>query len=449
MHLEFGILAFGICYRIMLLVYTHKISPRLKYVFKHICTRVLGIKVGFTTKIEVFIAHDSLKMSYTKQQLRNEFYIKSNEILFEQGLNDIDIQIHDWDNTKCFFYLGEKSAMPFDIFSASFYLLSRYEEYLPHVKDEYGRFTATESLAYKEGFLHQPVVDIWAYKFKAALQKQFPEFEFPKRAYRIKPIIDVPSAYEYKLKGIMRTLGGTFKDLARFRLKSLYTRFGVLLGFRHDPFDTFKYLINRQKTSPFKFLFFFLIGGYSTHDKGINPNKKKFVSLIKHVGDYCKIGLKISYFALEDETLLKKEKVRIEDILNTNLKASRQSYSKLNLPESYRNLIALEIQEDYTMGYVNHIGFRAGSCTPFLFYDLDYEVQTPLKLFSYPILDFTLLKHKSLLDKKKVLNEIIHEIKEVNGEFVFIFHNYTFSDARRWRGFKELFNLILESPNEI
>ncbi|MEP3837988.1 MAG: polysaccharide deacetylase family protein [Algibacter sp.] len=432
----------------MLLVYTHKISPRLKYVFKHICKRVLGIEVGFTTKIESFIAHDSLKMSYTKQQLGNEFYVKSHDILFEQGLSDIDIHIHTWENTKCFFYLGEKSSIPFDVFSASFYLLSRYEEYLPHVKDEFGRFTATESLAYKEGFLHQPVVDIWAYKFRDALKKQFPDFEFPTRRYQIKPIIDIPSAYTYKLKGIMRTLGGSIKDLARFRLKSLYTRFAVIMGFKHDPFDTFKYLINRQKSSSFTFLFFFLLGDYSTYDKGINPNKKQFISLIKHVRDYCDVGLKISYFALDDEILLKKEKQKMEDILNTNLKASRQSFSKLNLPETYRNLIALEIKEDYSMGYVNHLGFRAGTCTPFLFYDLDFEVQTPLKIVPYQLMDFTLLKQKSLLDKKKALNELIYEIKQVDGLFVPIFHNYTFSDNKRWSGFKELFNLILESPNE-
>jgi hypothetical protein len=432
----------------MLLVYTHKISPRLKYVFKHICTRVLGIEVGFTTKIEEFIAHDSLKMSYTKQQLSNEFFIKSNDILFEQGLNDIDINIYNWENTKCFFSIGDKCALPFDIFSASFYLLSRYEEYLPHVKDEFGRFLASESLAYKEGFLHQPVVDIWAYKFKRALQKQFPDFKFPERTYQIKPVIDVPSAYIYKLKGIMRTLGGALKDLFRFRLKNLYTRFGVLLGLKHDPYDTFKYLLNRQKTSQFKFIFFFLIGDYSTYDKGINPNKKEFVSLIKHVNDYSDVGLKISFFALEDEALLKKEKLRMEDILNTNLAASRQSFSKLNLPETYRNLIALEIKEDYTMGYVNHIGFRAGSCTPFLFYDLDYEVQTPLKIVPYHLMDYALLKHKSLLDKKKILNEVMHQVKQVNGMFVPVFHNYTFGEDNRWYGFKELFNVILNSPDE-
>lgn len=432
----------------MLLVYSHKISPRLKYVFKHICTGVLGIDVSFTNKIEAFIAHDSLKMSYTKQQLGNELFVKSHDILFEQGLSDIDIHVHDWGTTKGFFFNGDKSAIPFDIFASSFYLLSRYEEYLPHVKDEYGRFLATESIAYKHGFLDQPVVDIWTYKFREALEKYFPEFSFPERTYSIRPIIDVPSAYTFKLKGIMRTLGGAIKDFFQFRFKNLYTRFAVLSGFKHDPYDTFKYIINRQKQSSYKFLFFFLIGDYSTYDKGINASKKKFRSLIKHIADYCEVGLKTSFFAIDDKTILKKEKRQMEDIINTSLTASRHSFSKLNLPESYRNLIELEVMEDYTMGYVNHIGFRAGSCTPFLFYDLDYEVQTPLKVYSYQIMDYALLKNHSLLDKKKALNEIIRAVKNVNGEFIPVFHNYTFSDSQRWNGFKELFNSVLKSTNE-
>ena len=326
----------------MLLVYSHIISPRLKYIFKHICTRILGLEVSFTTKIEEFIAHDSLKISYTKQPLGNEFFIKSHEILFEQGLNDIDINVQQWGSTKCFFFNGDKSAIPFDVFAASFYLLSRYEEYLPHVKDNYGRFLATESIAYKHDFLHQPVVDIWAIKFKEAIQIQFPEYVFEQKKYSIKPLIDVPSAYHFKLKGIMRSFGGTVKDLFQFKFKSLYSRFIVVFGLKHD---TFKYIINKQKQSKFKFLFFFLIGDYSTYDKGINPNKKDFVSLIKHVADYCEVGLKTSFFAIDDISVLKKEKLKMEDILNTKLKASRQSFSKLNLPESYRNLLELNRNE--------------------------------------------------------------------------------------------------------
>ena len=289
---------------------------------------------------------------------------------------------------------------------------------------------------------------MWAYKFKKALQKQFPNFLFPVKTYSIKPILDVPSAYSYKLKGFIRTLGGALNDFLNLKFKKVYTRILVVLGFVHDPFDTFKYLINRQKSVNYKFLFFFLVGDYSTFDKGINPNKKKLVSLIKQVADYAMVGLKASYFAIEDIQVLKKEKLRIEHILNTTLKASRQSFSKLNLPESYRNLLELDILEDYTMGYTNHVGFRAGTCTPFFFYDLDYEVQTPLKITSYHIMDHALLKNKSLLDKKKFLNEIIKQVKQVNGEFVPVFHNYTFSNDIKWDGFKELFNIILDSTDE-
>lgn len=432
----------------MLLVYTHKITPRVKYVFKQICNRVLDIPVDFTTKIEDFIAHDSLKMSYTRQPLGNEIFIRSHELLFEQGIEDIDIIVSEWDETKCFFANGEQSALPYDIFAASFYLLSRYEEYLPHVKDEYGRFTAEESLAFKNKFLTQPVIDVWAYKFRALLISHYPNVVFTNRNYKVTPVIDVPSAYLFKMKGVMRTFGGSIRDLFRFQFKQLYNRYLVLLGLQNDPYDNFKYIINRQKSTSFKFIVFFLIGDFSTYDKSINIQKKKFVSLIKQVGDYCKIGLKASYFALENKDTLKIEKLRMENAINGPLLASRHSFSKLNLPESYRNLVELEIPEDFTMGYINHVGFRAGTCTPFFFYDLDYEIQTPLKISTYHLLDYALLKHQSLLDKKKALKEIISQVKKVNGTFVSVFHNYTFSSIKRWEHYKELFNIIINSENE-
>ncbi|WP_289044655.1 polysaccharide deacetylase family protein [uncultured Olleya sp.] len=432
----------------MLLVYTHKITPRFKYVFKQICTRILGIPVNFTTVIEEFIAHDSLKMSYTRQPLSNEIFVRANELLFEQGLSDLDINVLPWEETKCFFPTGEKSALPFDVFAATFYLISRYEEYLPHVKDDYGRFTAQESLAFKNKFLDQPVVDIWAYKFKAILQDNYPDFDFPDQKYTVRPVIDIPVAYDYKLKGLMRTIGGTFKDFFTFKFKRLYQRYSVVMGFKRDPYDTYKYVINKQKTSKYKFVFFFLLGDFSTYDKNINFQKQKFISLIKHVGDYCQVGIKTSFFALSNIEILKEEKVRMERIINTAIVGSRHSFSKVNLPESYRHLVELEIPEDYTMGYVNYLGFRAGTCTPFLFYDLDFEVQTPLKIVPFQALDFAFLKYHSLLDKQQALKRLIQSIKQVNGTFVPVFHNYTFGNNPRWQHFKNLFNIIIDAKTK-
>lgn len=432
----------------MLLVYTHKITPRSRFVFKHICTRILGLDVSFTTTVEEFIAHESLKMSYTKQPLGNEFFVRCHELLFDQGLSDLEIHVQDWEHTKCFFSTSEKSHLPFDIFAAAFYLLSRYEEYLPHVKDQYGRYTGIESLGFRHGFLHQPVVDIWSYLFRDALKEFYGEYEFPHREYNIQPIIDVPMAYNYRQKGLLRTLSSTLADLYRLRLRHFYKRYLVIAGFQRDPYDTFKWVINKQKQHRNKFMVFFLIGDYSTYDKNININRKQFVSLIKSVADYCNVGLKVSYYGLHNLQILKKEKQKMESVINYELAATRNSFSKLNLPESYRNLIELEIKQDFTMGYINLLGFRAGTCTPFQFYDLDYEVQTPLQINSFHMVDSVLLKKASLLDKKQELQRLMAEVKKVDGTFAPVFHNHSFSDEERWKGFRELFSDVLDSVNE-
>ena len=94
----------------------------------------------------------------------------------------------------------------------------------------------------------------------------------------------------------------------------------------------------------------------------------------------------------------------------------------------------------------NHLNLRIIlSILPFQFYDLDYEVQTPLQINPYQCLDFALLKYQSELDKTEHLKKLIDEVKAVNGTFTAVFHNYTFSDLDRWKGYKSLFNIILES----
>ncbi|MFT5214350.1 MAG: hypothetical protein ACI9WV_002079, partial [Patiriisocius sp.] len=244
----------------MILVYTHKITPRVRYIFKHILTRTLFIPISFTTKVEVFVAHNGPKLTYTKAPLGKEFFIKSNPLLFEQGVNDLEINVQKWEEIPCFFATGSKSAIPFDIFAASFYLISRYEEYLPHVKDVHGRYTAPESLAYNNGFLEKPVVDIWAYKLLAKLKEKFPDYEYKNRAYKYLSTIDIDNAFAYKYKNFIRTLGGFLNDIFKFRLLDVWYRLIVVLKIRKDPFDTFQRILKIRKTKDIKTIFFCSIG---------------------------------------------------------------------------------------------------------------------------------------------------------------------------------------------
>ena len=431
----------------MILVYTPKITRRIEYIFKHIFVNIIGLNVDFTSEVNEFVSFEGPKLSYAHKRLSNEFYIKSNSILLEQGFSDIEIDVKDWDESKCFFY-NENGTVPFDIFAASFYLISRYEEYLPHLKDVYGRFSFQESIAHKNNFLEEPVIDIWAYKLKESLCSFFPNVIFDDRKFKLKTIIDVPSVYYYKNKGFLRTIGGVFTDLARLKPKNIYTRLLVIFRLQKDPYDTFNWIVNKQKQVSDKFLFFFLVGKFSTYDKNISLIKQPFVNIIKLVSDYSIIGLKLSFFALSNLNILKKEKADIESITNRDLTISRNSFSKVNLPINYRNLIKLNIREDYTMGYVNKIGFRASTCTPFLFYDIDNDIQTPLLINPYNLMDYSLLNINSFLDKKEKVIETINKVKSVNGTFTSIFHNYSFSNDSRWKRFKEIFEIIINSNND-
>ncbi|MCB0473101.1 MAG: polysaccharide deacetylase family protein [Flavobacteriaceae bacterium] len=425
----------------MLLVYTHKITPRLTYIFKHFFTRILQIPVQFTTKVEEFVAHNDLKLSYTKQPLGNEFFIRSVDLLFEQGINDVEINITIWEDVECFFQSKQNASIPFDVFAASFYLLSRYEEYLPQVKDMYERFPAQESLAYKSGFLHKPLIDIWAYKFRLLLHEKFPEYRFKLRKFNFISTIDVDVAFSYKHKGFVRNTGGFFRDLFNFKLLEVWNRVMVILGINRDPFDTFDELLNFKKTYGIKTLFFFMVSDYTTFDKNISFRNSRYISLIKSIADYAEVGLHASYFTMTNEVKLKKEKQRLENIVNRTIERSRQHYLRIDLPETYQNLINLEVKQDYTMGYASHYGFRAGTCTPFYFYDLDYEIQTPLKVFPFAVMDVTLRDYLQLNNKSayEVIMQLADEVKKVEGTFITLFHNETLSNRGKWRRWKKLY----------
>ena len=385
-------------------------------------------------------------MSYTKVPLGSEFFIKSHDLLFEQGVNDIDINIQQWEEVPCFFASGSKSVIPFDIFAASFYLITRYEEYLPHVKDKHGRFTADQSLALNNGFLEKPVIDIWAYKFLSILQEKFPDFLYKKREYTYISTIDVDNAYAYKYKGFIRTLGGFLNDIYKFKIFNIWDRFAVRSNIKKDPFNTFDKIINLKKAYNARTVFFFLIGDYTTFDTNISAAKSKFRLLIKDMVDYARVGLHPSYFTMNNASLLKKEKKRLESITNMPIKRSRQHFLKFDLPETYQILIDLEIEEDYSMGYASHVGFRASTCTPFYFYDLDFEIQTPLKIFPFALMDTTLNDYMKLTPKQSLgkIRDLKNEVKRVDGTLITLFHNESLSNYLRWKGWGRLYGSMLK-----
>jgi len=427
----------------MLLIYTHKITPRFSYIMRQIFTRILGIEVTYTTRVEDFIKHSGAKITYTKQPLQNEFFIRSNSLLYEQGINNIQINVVDWEGVPCFFGTSEQSSIPFDIFSASFYLISRYEEYLPHVKDLHGRFSPKDSIAYQNSFLHLPIIDIWANKLLDRLMERFPDMPIKPKSYTFRSIIDVTTSHCYAHRGFTRSLAGFLLDLGNFRIRRLGNRILVWLNPKKDPYDNFEFLIDLKKRFRHNCMFFFQFASYSTYDKNVSPTNNNFKHLIKSIADYCKVSLATSYSSFNDTNLLKTEKKNLESVINRTVGSSRMRYNRVDVPQTYRNLVQAEFTDDFTMGYTHETGFRAGTSFPFYLYDINMEIQQPIRVHPFAIHDYALTGAKNKEAVIQRIDQTYREVKKVKGELVIVFSNELLGTPHTF-SWKELYGTIIQ-----
>ena len=105
----------------MILIYSHKITNRQRYIFKTIFTDVLLTDIEITDNIEGFEKFDGVKINYSNNKLDSGIFFQSSSILFETGINDQNISVFEFENNKCFFSVGRESVFRFDPFAASFY----------------------------------------------------------------------------------------------------------------------------------------------------------------------------------------------------------------------------------------------------------------------------------------------------------------------------------------
>ncbi|HSV11822.1 MAG TPA: hypothetical protein VLI68_13695, partial [Hanamia sp.] len=122
----------------MLLIYLSKESSRCNYVFDLIFKNEFGIEYHTTTDITAFHQHSEEKINYSDSKIAGEFFIKASSFLFENEIKKLEIKVAQKHGTKVLFP-NENDDLGFDIFSSVFYLVSRYEEYLPFTPDEFGR----------------------------------------------------------------------------------------------------------------------------------------------------------------------------------------------------------------------------------------------------------------------------------------------------------------------
>jgi hypothetical protein len=214
-----------------------------------------------------------------------------------------------------------------------------------------------------------------------------------------------------------------------------------------DPYEVFDYIIDIIKTNDATARFFFPVGAHSKYD--INPSWKNdaYRKLIKKISNIYKSGVHPSYSASRSFSLIKNETHRLKIILGEDILMSRFHYLRLFMPKSYNDLQKAGITEDYSMGYPDEPGFRAGIARPYFFYDVSEDKQTNLKIIPFQIMDGTLYDYKKLDpgSSKEVILKLINETRNVGGLFVSIWHNTSLLDNEEWKGWREVFEFMVKN----
>src|SRR5688572_8307282 len=424
-----------------MIVYSPSITPRLQYISDLIGRELTGHPFQLTGEIEEYKNARGAKMNYSDRMVEeDELHLFPHSLLFEKDIQPQTTDCFETNGYKAFFKTG--GGYPFDIFAASFYLLSRYEEYLPHSKDIYGRFAHEDSQAFKENFLNIPLINIWFQHFKEKLIQKFPSFNIQHSTFSFLPTYDIDEAYSYKHKGWWRRTGATIKDFLTEGLERVRLRKKVRKNKVDDPFDSYDWMDDLHKTYNLDPRYFFLVPGKTgRYDRNILPTEPALQSLIKRHSDKYKVGVHPSWQSGNEPSLLKKEIETIEKITKTKISSSRQHFIRFNLPETFRQLISAGIREDFSMGYGSINGFRASIASPFYWYDLEKDEQTSLLLYPFCYMDANSFyeEKQTAMQALEEMGRYYHEVKKVNGTFITIWHNTFLGTDEKFKGWREVY----------
>ncbi len=427
------------------IIYAEQDAPRLRYIASLILGDILGLAWDVTTDKRKLGKHPVI--NYSDETITGSFKISPSTILFEKGVEPREITVSEWKSLPLFFEGKPGSDFPFDIFAASFYLVTRYEEYLEFTPDKHGRFRASDSLAFKNGFLGIPVIDLWTKEMSKAMLKKLPMLTYRRNEFRSLITIDSDEAFENTGSGLFRSISDIFRE--KKNKKSSTADGDRRNGNEKDPYDVFGYITEKLSPVVNDSLFFFPVGDNSEFDKNPSWKNDKYRSLIKSISRKFPTGLHPSFKAAVKPAMLIAEHDRLGLITEKIIELNRFHFCRLFFPSSYRTLLAAGITFDYSMGYPEEPGFRAGIARPFNFYDLTDDLHTKLRIFPFQVMDQTLFEYKQLNceEAKETINKLINETKKAGGLFVSIWHNTSLLESPDFKVKRELFESVVKKIN--
>jgi hypothetical protein len=416
------------------------LSPRLQYVVQVVIEEHWKVRAAIHTQRSSFEQAKGPRIWYSREEPPtglSVLRVPVSPFLQQPFSPAARPEVQEWTSGN---------EVPFDIFAGIFFWLSRWEEYASQETDAHGRMPGSKSYAAQSGWLQKPIVDEWSNQLGAALQRVFPTFSILPYGYHFLPTYDIDQAWCYQHKGWKRNLGGMLRDLLKADFPELGRRTNILFGKQPDPFDQFDLIQQWHRETNLPAIFFWLLGTRGPFDKNTSSRHPALRQLIRQMDAEFSTGLHPSYASGDQPEKILQELNQLQSIVGQPVTKSRQHFLRLSWPATYQQLLQAGIQSDYSMGFADQLGFRAGTARPFYWYDLMAEQPTRLRITPFQLMDVTARQYLQLspeetLEKAKAFAATI---QQTGGQFVTLWHNSSLSHFDDWGPWRDIYLQILQ-----
>ena len=351
-------------------------------------------------------------------------------------------------------YEGNVVTINFDLFGSAFYILTRMEERDCNVLDEHGRFPASASHAYNNGYLHRPVVDEYAEILWYCIKLLWPNIERKPKSFEMKLTHDVDEPFEALFRPTWKMIRSFGSDIIRKKdIKRAFNR-SYLWGkvkcgdWKCDRVYTFNRIMDLGESVGCKDAFYFIpdctgdmSGDYRLDHPGIR-------ALMKHIHERGhEIGYHGSYETYLDPSKTKSEvkklkKIAGEEGINQEIWGGRQHYLRWSVPQTWRNYAEAGLDYDTTLSFADAAGFRCGTCHPYHVFDVENRKVLPLKEYPLTVMECSVLSEDYMgYSYERALEYMLllkNKCRKYGGTFVFLWHNSAFENEMDWELYRNV-----------
>lgn len=340
-----------------------------------------------------------------------------------------------------------------DIFGSSFFMMTRYEEYVKSERDDRDRFSAKDSLAYQEGFLERPIINEYLELLWWCIHRLWPNLERKKREYKFVPTHDVdrPSVllgFGHRPQ-VQRFIGDILyrKDSIAFFNRSKISVELLRHGFKGEWKYTFDRIMQMSELQNVKSTFFFMTPKKS-------PNKydglyiiehPDIINLIKHIKERGHdIGVHPSYESFNRPEIIKENADGLYKVLRKigidEKIGGRQHYLRWEAVTTWQAYEDAGLVYDTTLSFEDNIGFRCGVCYDYSCFNL--KTRKMLRLREYPLISMDGTAFYEMgLSREEVVDRVTRLkliCKKYSGNFVVLWHNDKFIEGTMLKAYQEI-----------